>query len=637
MVIYVSLALTAGVAFLLFPRGVPSGRRFALTMTAAALCRLAFLPLPASDDVNRYAWEGAMVNRGVNPYVVAPDSDELLGYRDPAVWPGINHKDKTACYPPAFLRLSAWIASVSPGLLPFKVVFAVADLASVGLLLLLLRRRSLDEGWAMLYAFNPLVLFAFAGHGHVDALHLVFLLAALLCFEHKRWGLVFLFAGLAFQSKYVAVLALPFLITRANWRWAWVWFATALLPFFDPAFGSPFAKFASLREFGGHMAFGGGVHSLLRAAFQGHIEAATAVCAFLFALVCVAVFATAHPAWSKFSRSDPWPGILGVFGALLIFSPTVHFWYIAWVLPLALLRQRGSWILLTVTAAAYFTANATQHQTGTWELPAWALWLIWGPFCVLLAREMWLFCRRRGGPPELCSTVSVVIPTLNEEGRIGETVAEALRPAECAEVILVDAGSTDETRREAECAGARVLEHTLPLEAGGGRGGQILAGVRAAAGNAVVVLHADTHPPADFARRALAALNRNPDVAGGAFGGRFTGRGGWLRALELANDFRAAVLGLSFGDQIQFFRRREALDFEAVPDIPLMEDVELSFRLRRVGRTVFLAVPGRVSARRWHTNRRVRALTVLRLLVAYCAQRIAGQPDTLSMYRKYYG
>ena len=130
------------------------------------------------------------------------------------------------------------------------------------------------------------------------------------------------------------------------------------------------------------------------------------------------------------------------------------------------------------------------------------------------------FAARTGrGDPWL----SVVIPALNEDARIAETVASVLRPG--VEVIVADGGSGDGTRERALESGAIVI----PAPAG--RGPQLNAGAAAARGEALVFLHADTRLPTDYpeiVRRTLAT----PRVSLGAFRLRIDRPGIGLRLVE---------------------------------------------------------------------------------------------------------
>jgi GT2 family glycosyltransferase len=126
-------------------------------------------------------------------------------------------------------------------------------------------------------------------------------------------------------------------------------------------------------------------------------------------------------------------------------------------------------------------------------------------------------------------------------------------------------------------------------------------------------------------------------VTGGAIGSVFDGTGWRYRLLEFANDFRMVCLGISFGDQIQFFRRKPVIQTKLFPNIPLMEDVEFSIRLHRLGRQVYLFGDATVSTRKWQAKGFGHASMVIRLFASYLWKRMWGKPDTFKMYRAYYG
>ncbi|MBI1356711.1 MAG: glycosyltransferase [Acidobacteria bacterium] len=187
--------------------------------------------------------------------------------------------------------------------------------------------------------------------------------------------------------------------------------------------------------------------------------------------------------------------------------------------------------------------------------------------------------------------LSVIIPALNEAGRIGRTVRGALVPG-VAEVLVVDGGSRDGTAEEAAAAGARVLTGVR------GRGPQQNAGAREAVGETLLFLHADTTLPPDFPQhveRTLAA----PGVAAGAFRFRLDEPGYSLRLVEWMVNRRSHLLQMPYGDQGIFLRRATFEQAGGFPEAPLLEDYELIRRLRRLGRIGIAPAPVVTSSRRW--------------------------------------
>jgi rSAM/selenodomain-associated transferase 2 len=186
--------------------------------------------------------------------------------------------------------------------------------------------------------------------------------------------------------------------------------------------------------------------------------------------------------------------------------------------------------------------------------------------------------------------VSVVIPTLDEE----DYIAAAIRSVRgCAEVLVVDGGSSDRTRERAAEEGARVLVSPA------GRGRQLDLGAREAVGEWILFLHADTRLEEGWAE-AIAALGK--DVVGGAFRFAVDAPRPIYRWVEKAVDLRCRLFALPFGDQAIFARRRVYAMVGGFPPFPLMEDLHFVRRLARAGRLALLPTRAFTSARRWERD-----------------------------------
>ena len=213
--------------------------------------------------------------------------------------------------------------------------------------------------------------------------------------------------------------------------------------------------------------------------------------------------------------------------------------------------------------------------------------------------------------------LSVIVPVLNEAADIREALA-VLAPlrARGHEVIVVDGGSDDGSASLAAPACDRLLD------SGRGRALQMNAGARAAKGDALVFLHADTRLPERADELILAALAR---ASWGRFDVRIASRRPLLVLVGCAMNLRSRLTGIATGDQAIFVRRDA---FPGFPDIPLMEDIALSRLLKRRGPPACLRARVTTSARRWEARGVLRTIFLmwrLRLLYALGAtpQRLA--------------
>jgi hypothetical protein len=552
----------------------------------------------------------------------------------------------TAIYPPLDLLLFAAIGHVSYSPMAVKVVMAAVDLATLLLLLLVLRQRRLDARWALLYALQPVVIYAFAGEGHIDALQNLTIVGLLLAHSKRRWRWFFLFAGLAAQVKYVALVVWPFLVNRNNRRHAWIAAAAFLLPLLPFLILDGPGVFRSLRAFGERFAFNGSLHAVLLHA-SGSAALAGGITRSLFVLVLIIGYrhSRARPSSSQehsaahlaLPADDPAAALLLVMGAFLLCAPTVHYWYLSWLVPLLVLRPAAAWILLLGTISWVFIAPGVNALNGSWILPSWAQWLIWSVPLPLIVRHAWRAWRRPSRSYFAPRSIAVVIPTLNEAKRLRGCI-EALRgePA-VRQIIVVDGGSSDRTAAVADELGVTLLKHHASPARGGGRGGQIAAGCRLVTADLVAIVHADVRLSAGALERARKLLIVQPDLVGGALGAVFNGHGLRYRLLELGNDLRALFGGITFGDQVQFFRRDPIISEGRFPAIPLMEDVELALRLNRLGRTAFLFERCAVSTRSWRRNAGAKSALVVWLTLRYLVERRLHDGAAARMYDTYYG
>jgi rSAM/selenodomain-associated transferase 2 len=217
--------------------------------------------------------------------------------------------------------------------------------------------------------------------------------------------------------------------------------------------------------------------------------------------------------------------------------------------------------------------------------------------------------------------VSIIIPTLNEEGCLAESLraARALRPHQ---VIVADGGSSDATRAAAAAA-------DLFLDAPRGRAAQMNAGAARATGDALLFLHADCTLGEGALVEAERCLAR-PGVAAGCFRMRVRADGGLYRLIDACATARVRLTGLAYGDQGLFVTRDLFERVGGFPPLRLMEDVFLSRRLRLEGRVVVANRPIFVSPRRWQHAGLVRQTLRNWWLLGRAA--LGAHPDDLARY-----
>jgi len=209
--------------------------------------------------------------------------------------------------------------------------------------------------------------------------------------------------------------------------------------------------------------------------------------------------------------------------------------------------------------------------------------------------------------------LSIVIPALNESANLARLLPDLTTRETGAEVIVVDGGSHDDSREVvARVPGARWLASPR------GRARQMNAGARASRGDVVLFLHADTVLP-DGAGAAIRAALADPGVVGGRFDVRLDSRRPLLAVVAWMMNQRSRLTGLATGDQAIFVRQSVLDALGGYADIPLMEDIELSRRLKRCGRVAALRLRVTTSARKWEREGVVRTIVLmwtLRLLYA---------------------
>ncbi len=197
--------------------------------------------------------------------------------------------------------------------------------------------------------------------------------------------------------------------------------------------------------------------------------------------------------------------------------------------------------------------------------------------------------------------ISVIIPVLNEAKILDQSLSRLAPQLKGHELIIVDGGSSDKTVLIAK-------KYGQVISAERGRARQSNAGAGAASGDILLFLHADVWLDSGAIEGVETAIAAG--YIGGAFKQRIEGEHPLYRLIERAADFRAKWLRIFYGDGGIFIGRSHFDRIGGFPNIPIMEEVELSRKLRRHGEATLVEPMIHISPRRWQKNGIIRTTLI---------------------------
>ncbi|RFP63733.1 hypothetical protein D0N36_17860 [Hymenobacter lapidiphilus] len=377
------LALAFGLYVWLLKTGLPLRQG----LLAALLLRLLWLPaLPAlSDDYHRFRWDGLLLSQGQNPYRYRPD--ELAGpdasrkaenTQLQVLYPRLNSPHYYSVYPPvdqAAFGLAAWLfpASERGFVVALRVLLLLAEAATAGLLLALLRRFGQPPERALWYLLNPLVVVELTGNLHFEGLVGCYVLLMLWLLARGRAAAGGGALALAVATKLLPLLVLPLLLRRLAWpqqlRFGLalaVVLAALFVPFLSMELVANIGR--SLNLYFRSFEFNASIYYLTRAAgkwLSGYNQIALLgpALALLTAAGGLLLAATERrPTWATLPRA-----LLLLLTLYFLLATTVHPWYLA---PLVLLsvftRARYALVWSGIAVLSYAAYRTTAYTENLW-------------------------------------------------------------------------------------------------------------------------------------------------------------------------------------------------------------------------------------------------------------------------------
>ena len=348
-----------------------------------------------SDDIYRYIWDGRVQLAGVNPYSFAPSSPQLVELRD-HLYAAINHKQIPTVYPPFAQMFFALVCAIQPGVLMMKLCLTVCEVGLIFLIIALLRRRGQDTRRALLYAWHPLAVIEVAGNGHVDALGVFLLLLALLWLTSGHRYASAAALSLAFLSKLLPLIALPVVWRELGRR------QSGLTRWVHPAGRLPALLFASLSAAGylvystagtrvaagleiylRKWRFNDSLYSVILDLVETSMNSSGETALMQARWVSLGLL-TAVSVWSTIRIADPLRAVFLVVAAYLLLTPTMHPWYLLWLLPFVPFFPKPAWLLLSWSAFLAYEVLDRYRFGGVWMEESWVRWVEYAPVYLLL-------------------------------------------------------------------------------------------------------------------------------------------------------------------------------------------------------------------------------------------------------------
>jgi len=206
--------------------------------------------------------------------------------------------------------------------------------------------------------------------------------------------------------------------------------------------------------------------------------------------------------------------------------------------------------------------------------------------------------------------ISIIIPVLNEEAALPAFLQQIKALEGDFELLICDGGSTDKT---VEVARGYDLANINLAETPRGRACQMNAGARAASGDILLFLHADTYIGAD-ALTSIESAMREDAVAGGRFKVKLDNPAAPYRMIGALINVRDGIFGGFTGDQAIFVRKSVFEKMGGFKEIELCEDIDLAVRLKDAGKVIRLPLYVITAARRWEKKGLARTILLMWLI-----------------------
>lgn len=388
--VLIQILLYAAVAWLIV-RAQATRSSFVIVIVFSALFRLSLLFAPPflSDDIYRYVWDGRVQAAKINPYRHIPADPMLADLRDAKIYPKINRRDYApTMYPPLAQFIYFLTTRISESVTWMKATMLVFEVVTIWALLQLLASFGLPRERVLLYAWHPLIVWEFAGSGHVDAIAIAFICLALLA--RRRNGEIstgVMVAG-ATLIKLFPIALLPALYKRGSWKMPIAFVITLVIAYLPYLGVGPWGVLGFLPSYAGERGILNGEHFFLLSAVRRilafNVPTFSYVIFGFVVLVALAIWMLRQRSDEDFLRN----ALIMASAFTVLLAP--HFpWYFAWLVPLLCFIPSVSVMYLTLASFLLYLTWIYSTDDQVFKIKA----VMFIPFFFLTAFALW---RRRG-------------------------------------------------------------------------------------------------------------------------------------------------------------------------------------------------------------------------------------------------
>jgi len=397
---FIKLALIQTVLYLiaawLIVRARSARSTLLIVLALAGIFRLSivFAPPYLSDDIYRYVWDGRVQAAGINPYRYIPADEHLQSLRDEEIYPKVNRRDYAhTMYPPAAEATYFLTTRISESVTWMKLTNVSFELITVWLLMELLASFGMPRQRILIYAWHPLVVWEFAGSGHIDPLAFAFIALALLARRRNWQTATGISLGLATLAKLFPIVLFPALYKRWGWKMPAALVATIVVGYLPYLGVGPLGVLGFIPGYAQERGIVSGDQFFI----LGLVDRSLGVKlpnAFFLSFAGPVLLGLA--VWSIFKRDDDDGGYLKrslVLGTafMVLFAPDFP-WYFAWLIPFLCFVPSIPVFYLTVGSFFLYLTWIYWTETQYFKIKA----LIFIPFFLLLALTTWRLRRKLG-------------------------------------------------------------------------------------------------------------------------------------------------------------------------------------------------------------------------------------------------